>query len=129
MTASDGFIEILSEALSGLGPVRVRRMFGGAGVYADRVMFALIADDTLYLKADEETRRAFEVEGLGPFVYAAGARTIALSYWRAPERLLDDPDEMTSWARNALGVAQRARKRAPSRKPGPKPGPRRRSRK
>ena len=122
MTASDGFIEFLSDALSGLGPVSMRRMFGGARVYVDGVMFGLVADETLYLKADDATRRAFEVEGTGPFVYVSRGRTTTMSYWRAPERLLDDPDEMAAWARTALGVARRAAARAPAkpRKPASK---------
>jgi DNA transformation protein len=122
MTASEGFIELLRDALGGLGPVSVRRMFGGAGVYADGVMFGLVADDTLYLKADEETRRAFEDEGLEPFVYVGRGKTIAMSYWSIPERLLDDPEEMLHWARIALGVARRAAaakpRRAKSRRSG-----------
>ncbi len=125
MTASDGFIEFLNDALSGLGPVSVRRMFGGAGVYVDGVMFGLVADDTLYLKADDATRRAFEIEGQGPFVYGSRGRATTMSYWRAPERLLDDPDEMAAWARTALGVARRAAARIRTR--SPKPGSKRRS--
>jgi len=108
MSASEGFIELLKDCMHGLGPVSVRRMFGGAGIYADGVMFGLIADDTLYLKADDATKRDFEAEGLGPFLYEGGGRTIAMSYWRIPERLLDDPDEMVDWARTALEVARRA---------------------
>jgi len=116
MTASNGFVELVKDALSGLGPVSVRRMFGGAGVYADGVMFGLIADDTLYLKADDATQRAFEAEGQGPFVYAGRGRTIAMSYWRIPERLLDDSEEMVEWARGALGVARRKAAAKPRRK-------------
>lgn len=108
MAASEGFIEFLRDALVPLGPVQVRRMFGGAGVYADGVMFGLVADDTLYLKADVETRRNFEEEGAGPFLYSSRGKTISLSYWRLPERLLDDPEEMTAWARKALAAARRA---------------------
>lgn len=108
MTASDGFIELLKDALNALGPVRVRRMFGGAGVYADGVMFALVADDALFLKADATTRAAHEAEGLTPFVYRAKGQSVALGYWRAPDRLLDDPDEMVEWARRALAVARRS---------------------
>lgn len=120
MSASEGFVELLKDTMRGLGPVNVRRMFGGAGIYADGVMFGLIADDTLYLKADEKTKRDFEAEGLGPFVYEGGGRTIAMSYWRIPDRLLDDPDEMAAWSRTALGVAQRAAAAKPKRfKPGP----------
>jgi DNA transformation protein and related proteins len=113
VSASESFIEHVKETLAGLGPVSVRRMFGGAGVFADGVMFALIADDALYLKADDVSKQAFEAEGAGPFLYESRGRTIALSYWRIPDRLLDDPDEMVSWARSALSIAHRA---APKRK-------------
>lgn len=115
MSASEGFIELLKDSLRGLGPVSVRRMFGGAGVYADGVMFGLIAEDTFYLKADAATKGAFEAEGLSPFAYESHGRTVAMSYWRIPERLLDDPDEMLSWARAALDVARRT-----SRRPSPR---------
>jgi DNA transformation protein and related proteins len=130
MSASAGFVELLMDALSGLGPVSVRRMFGGAGVYADGVMFGLVADDTLYLKADDETKRAFEAEGLEPFGYQGRTKRIDLPYWRAPERLLDDPDEMVAWARTALAVARRAAAAKPKRqrKGGAEPGQKGRSR-
>jgi DNA transformation protein len=121
MAASDGFIDLLRDALSGLGTVSVRRMFGGAGVYADGLIFGLVADDTLYLKADEATKRAFEAEGQGPFVYGGRGKAIAMSYWRIPERLLDDPDEMVGWARTALGVARRAVAAKPK-SPAPRKG-------
>jgi DNA transformation protein len=108
MTASESFVDLLEDALSGLGPVSVRRMFGGAGVYAEGVMFGLISGDTLYLKADSQSRHAFEAEGLQPFTYQArGKRRIAMSYWRIPERLLDNPDKMVDWAKVALAVARR----------------------
>jgi DNA transformation protein len=84
-------------------------------------MFGLIADDTLYLKADEATKRAFEAEGLATFAYESNGKTVALSYWRIPERLLDDPDEMLSWARIALGVAHRQAKHAARRRRASKP--------
>ncbi len=108
MTASASFIAQLIESLAGLGPVTIKRMFGGAGVYADGVMFGLIADDVLFLKADDASKAAYEAEGLGPFVYDGKSKPITMSYWRAPERLHDDPDAMVAWARIALAVARRA---------------------
>jgi len=108
MTASDSFIAYLEDVLRALGPITVRRMFGGAGVFADGVMFGLITDDRLYFKADDATRGTFEAEGLGPFTYRTRGRIVALSYWRVPERLLDDPDEMAHWGRQALAAARRA---------------------
>jgi DNA transformation protein len=129
MTASNGFVELVKDALCGLGPVSVRRMFGGAGVYADGVMFGLVADDTLYLRVDDETKQAFEEEGLEPFGYDGRGKRIVLPYWRAPERLLDDADEMAAWARTALAVARRvaAAKPKAQRKKGGKAAPKSRS--
>ncbi|MGE5511263.1 MAG: TfoX/Sxy family protein [Bacteroidota bacterium] len=109
MTVSDSFIDLLQDQLRGMGPVSVRRLFGGAGLYAAGTMFALVSDETLYLKADETTRADFEAEGMQPFSYATkDGRNTLMSYWRAPERLFDDPDEMLAWATRALAAAKRS---------------------
>ena len=89
------------------GAVQIRRMFGGAGLWADDVMFALITRDVIYLKADDESIAAFEAENCSPFSYTTkNGRHTLTSYWRLPERLYDDPDELAVWARRALGVAR-----------------------
>lgn len=114
MASSAGFLEFLKEQLAGLGPISVRRMFGGAGVYADGVMFALVSDDTLYFKADETTHADFEAEGMSAFNYATkDGRNTIMSYWHVPERLFDEPDEMLVWARKALATAKRAGAKKP----------------
>jgi DNA transformation protein and related proteins len=107
--------EAVRELFSAFGPVSVRRMFGGAGIYADGLMFALIVDDAIFLKADADTRSAFIAEGQGPFVYDGKGKPVTMSYWRLPERLYDDPEELASWARIAVGVARRG-KAAPASK-------------
>ena len=113
MTASAEYLDFIKEQLAGFGPVTIRRMFGGAGIYRDGLMFALIADETLYLKADGASRSEFESLGLPPFSFAAkGAKKVIMSYWRAPEVCLDDPDQMTEWARKAFAAAMRGRKPA-----------------
>ena len=111
MAASTAFIDFLREQMAGFAPVSRRRMFGGAGIFRDGLMFALVADDVLYFKADEQGAEAFKAEGLEPFSYPTktGTRTLT-TYWRAPERLLDDPDEMALWCRRAYDVALRAAK-------------------
>jgi DNA transformation protein and related proteins len=94
-------------------------MFGGAGVYCDGLMFGLVSDDTLYFRVDDGNRRQFEAEGMRPFSYDGKGRTIELPYWRAPERLLDEADEMVEWARAALAAAGRtAAKKKPKAKRG-----------
>jgi DNA transformation protein len=109
MTASAGFLEHLKDLLAPLGAISVRRMFGGAGIYCDGQMFALVDDDTLYLKTDEAGREAFEAEGMGPFTYTTKRGTgVLASYWSAPERLLEDPDDVLMWSRRALNAARRA---------------------
>ena len=91
------------------GAVHVRRMFGGAGIYAGDVMFGLVADELIYLKADIDTVAAFERENCAPFQYSTknGKRAV-MSYWRLPDRLYDDPAELAQWAAQALGVARKS---------------------
>jgi DNA transformation protein len=103
----------IQELFSVFGTVAVRRMFGGAGIYADGIMFGLVADGVIYLKADERNAPAFERENLPPFTYATkdGTRGV-MSYRRLPERLYDDPDELATWAGDALAAAQRSGVRA-----------------
>lgn len=103
--------EFIRDVFSAFGPVSVRRMFGGAGIYADGVMFALVADDLIYLKVDAQNEPDFEREQLPPFTYLAKNNKCAvMSYRRIADRLYDDPDELARWARDALSAAQRAQK-------------------
>ncbi len=84
-------------------------MFSGAGVFAEGVIIALVIRDVIYLKADATTYEAFLQEGSAPFSYVAKGHTRVInSFWRMPERLYDDPDELAVWAEQALAVAQRA---------------------
>ena len=118
MAAKNEFIEFVTDQLAPLGHVTTRRMFSGAGVYCDGVIFALILRDVLHFRVDDANRSAYQAEGLKPFSYQAKGRTVEVgSYWRVPERLFDDPDEMVEWARSALAAGQRAAiKKKPKRK-------------
>jgi len=105
MSVSTSYKSFVSELFDGLGPVQVRSMFGGGGVFLDGVMFALIADETLYLKADDTTADRFADEGMSPFTYDKKGKATVMSYWQIPDRLLDDPEELVSWAEDALAIA------------------------
>ena len=108
MVASDSFAEFLREQLAPLGRVTMRRMFGKTGVFCDGLMFGMVTDDTLYFRVDGHNRAAFkEAEFFPPLNYEKKGRTIDLSFWRAPERLWDEPDELVMWARTALAAARR----------------------
>ena len=101
--------DFLIDLFSDFGPVAIRRMFSGFGISADGTNFALALRGGLYLRADEQTIARFEAEGSTPFSYQTRARTVTVaSYWQLPERLYDDPEELTVWARAALAAAQRA---------------------
>jgi DNA transformation protein and related proteins len=112
-----GFQDLLIELFEPVGSVSFRRMFRGLGIFRQGLMFALVADDTLYLKADDDTATAFKAEGCGPFIYDGKDRPVVMQYWRLPERLYDDPEEFRQWALNAFAVAERARAEKPKRKP------------
>jgi DNA transformation protein len=102
------FVDYVLEQLSPLGGVRAKRMFGGHGVYLEGLFFALVADDTLYLKADDENRAQFEARGLSPFRYQRNGKERTMSYYSLPESALEDSAELLSWARRAIEAALRA---------------------
>lgn len=116
--ADDGLIDLLKDLFHPLGGVEFRRMFGGRGIFRDGVMFGLVAFDTLYFKVDDETRPALEAEGSEPFAYdTRDGRHVVTSYWRAPERLYDEPDAFLESAKAAHAAAMRkaaAKARKPS---------------
>src|ERR1700747_421741 len=116
MVASESFAEFLREQLAPLGPITMRRMFGKTGVFCDGFMLGMVRDNTLYFRVDDENRAAFkEAESFPPLNYEKKGGTIDLSFWRAPERLFDEPDELVAWARAALAAARRvAAQRGPT---------------
>ncbi len=101
------FVNHVLDLPEALGPVSARPMFGGYGIYLDRVMFALVANDTLYLKVDEESRGEFEAAGLEPFRYTKKGKTYQMSYHAAPEDGLEDAALLRDWARKAVDAAMR----------------------
>jgi len=106
MAPSAEFKAFVEDLFAPFGPVSVRAMFGGAGIFADGVMFGLIGDERIYLKTDEKGRKAFEDEGAEPFTFRLKTgEIVAMSYMELPERLYDEPGELTEWARRAYDVA------------------------
>lgn len=110
------FRDFVLEQLRRVRPeARARPMFGGAGLYADQVIFGLIAHDTLYFKTDAESRREFEARGMRPF-RPFGETGAAMSYHQVPEDVLEDPEALAPWVERALAVARRSKARPPQRR-------------
>ena len=110
MAAKDAFAEYCAELLAGLGPVRVKRMFGGHGIYVDDLFVAIVVGETLYLKADGQSAARFEQAGCTAFSYEAKAKKrVSLNYWSAPADAMESPALMRPWARLAMEAALRAR--------------------
>lgn len=110
MTMSPDFRDYLLDQLAPLGGVEAKRMFGGGGLYLDGAMFGLVADDVLYLKADDGNRADFEDAGMAPFTYTNKARKkpVQMSYYETPDDVLEDPEALSAWAGRAWEAARRS---------------------
>jgi DNA transformation protein len=109
------------DLFGGLGQVQARRMFGGAGLYAGGVMFALVDEGRIYLKTDQALQADLEAAGADAWIYtdARGPKAGVAqqtSYWSLPESALDDPEEACAWARRALAVAAAKKAATPRRR-------------
>jgi len=107
-SAESEFVSYIVELMQSIGPVRSKGMFGGYGIFIEELMFGLVADNTLYLKADNETVNEFRDKGLEQFTYNKNGKKSKMSYYQAPEEILEDKEEMNIWANKAYNVALRA---------------------
>ena len=109
MAVSSGMLDFILEMLAPFGAV-ARRMFSGAGLYRDGVMFALIADDVLYFRTGEANRADYEAAGMAPFMTSGRRRkAAAMPYHEVPSEVLEDHEAIVEWARKAHAVALGAR--------------------
>ena len=119
MPVTDSFVQFVLEQLDPIGPMTPKRMFGGVGLYAGDLFFALLAGDVLYLKADDATRGAREGAGARPFEpypnRPAGSGT--MQYYSVPATILEDADQLIAWAKQSVAIAHGQRvNAAPKRK-------------
>lgn len=105
--------ERIRELFDGLGPVAIRRMFGGKGIYHQGLIIAIVLRGEILLKGDSEVSGDYEDAGGRRWTYTGSrhGKEVAMPYWTAPESALDDPDDMARWARLAFRAALRAEKR------------------
>jgi DNA transformation protein and related proteins len=125
MAVGAAFLQYILEQLERTGRVTSRRMFGGIGLYCDDVFFGLIDDDTLYFKVNDTTRADYEKRGGKPFKPYADRPEVSMSYITVPADILDDAEELVSWARRSVAIAAATPK---ARKAPRKPSEKRKSR-
>jgi len=106
MTVSNDFLEYILDQLAPWGGVTVRRMFGGAGLYRDGKMFALVADDVAYLKVDKTNKDKFLAAGASPFKPYADKPT-TMSYFEIPPDILENSEELIEWAQESLAIQKK----------------------
>lgn len=112
MPVSREYLDYIADQLKAFGPVTMKRMFGGAGLYHQGAFFGLVADDTLYFKVDDTNKADYEAAGSGPFKPFG---TYAMSYYEVPADVLEDPDELGQWARKAFkAVGTKTKKKTKS---------------
>ncbi len=122
MAYDPDFGEWVREHFTALGPLEIKRMFGGAAIYANGLIFALLDDGVVWLKADEVNGPVLQAAGARQFTYPTRDGTeMTMAYWSLPESALDDPDEAVDWARQSIDAALRKAAAKRVRKPRPKP--------
>ncbi|MEL1265148.1 TfoX/Sxy family protein [Pseudoxanthomonas putridarboris] len=104
----------LADLFALLGPVALRAMFGGHGLYHDGIIIGIVVDGEVYLKTDAQTQPIFAAAGGEPFVYVSRQRTVAMSYWSVPAEAMESATEMLPWARLAHAAALRTAVRKPA---------------
>ena len=111
MSVDEGLFAWIEEALEPIGTVSMRPMMGGATLYLDGTVFAIIADEELWFKADKSSDAQWDAAGCERFTYEMGGKTGTMNYRRAPADVHDDPEEMRRWAGLALEAGMRAPKK------------------
>lgn len=112
MPVTQPYIDYIQDLLGGLGSIRIKKMFGGAGVYCDELYFAILADDELYFKVDDGNRADYEALGLKPFTFTMkNGRTETMSYYPLPADVLEDEEKLGEWAGKALDAARRGKRK------------------
>jgi DNA transformation protein len=110
MPVSEDFLDYLYDQFSLLGPITVKKMFGGAGIYYGQKIFGLVADDILYLKVADDNRDQFLQAGSSPFQpYPDKLET--MSYYEIPPDVLENPEELAAWAKTSLAIEGKKKKR------------------
>jgi len=105
------FVKYLDVVFREFGTITSKKMFGGYGVYHQGIMFALVADDQLYLKTDNVNEKYFIEKSLAQFEYQKGDKVVKMSYFLAPDDIMDDAEQAMIWGTRSFDAAKRAHRK------------------
>ena len=100
---SDSFTGFVRDQLAGMESLRLRRMFGGQGLYWGEQFFGLIFDDRLYFKTNDQTRKIYEARGMA--VFQPNERQTLKHYFEVPAEVVEDQTQLVEWAREAASIS------------------------
>ena len=110
--ADESFTEFILDQLSALPELRAKAMFGGHGLYQAERFFGILMDGRLYFKTDEQTCAAYLQRGMGPFIYEKAKRITSMKYYEVPPEVLEDREELVTWATRAIQIASAQRRKS-----------------
>ena len=124
MPVSSDYLAYVLEQLAGLAGLSARRMFGGVGLYCDELFFALLDNDTLYLRVNDDNRADYTSRGMSQFRPYPDSPQLSMSYYETPVDVLEDAAALVAWARRSVAAAMAALKPAAkdAKPPGRRPG-------
>ncbi|MCO4761701.1 MAG: TfoX/Sxy family protein [Myxococcales bacterium] len=123
MKSRPEFIAHIKDLMSDVPNVRVRALFGGHGLFRDGLMFALLADDLLYFRANGERGEALRLKGARQFSATVRGKTVNMPYYRATDDALEDPELTTAMALESFADAMVADQQKPASKRKHRPRP------
>jgi len=103
--ADDSFKDFVLDQLSTLPELRVKAMFGAHGLYCSETFFGILDDSRLFFKTDARSQADYTSRGMGPFTYEMKGKMMTMSYHEVPPDVLEQPQELTAWARRAIQIA------------------------
>ena len=96
----ESFKDFVLDQLMGMDNVEARRMFGGHGLYQDETFFGILHKGALYFKVNDWTVGEYRRRKMKPF--RPNAKQTLKSYYQVPEDIIEDADELRSWAVKAV---------------------------